>query len=170
MFRAVFGAIKRTIIRVADASVFRATRNDDVQSAVRGERKSPGKRLFLSDPLVLQRPCLAAICALVNASSEPGNIQDTGVLGTSGIEQDMRWRSLIHSGARLAPRFTSVIADADSTLILRRILMTPHFRTRQVMRITVHPPQAAAHLRIKGQPVCSVDPIARDAGGRTLPA
>src|SRR5579864_5923819 len=165
MFGAISGTIKRTIAGVANAAIFRPTRNNNVQGSIRRQRQSPGKRLRLRDSLIFQRPAFAAVDALVNAASKAGNIQNSRINRAARVEQNVRGSRFLHSGIRSTPSLTSIFAETNSAFVVRRVLVSPHLWSGQIMGAAVNAPHPAAHLGIECDPVSGVAPLFRHSGG-----
>src|SRR5207253_6968611 len=75
----------------------------------------------------------------------------------------------VHSRVRPRPSFSAVIAYANPAFVVGNVLMTPHFRTRQIMRVAIHAPHAATNFGVKRKPICRIQPFLRHAFGGALP-
>src|ERR1700730_8935353 len=151
-------AIDGTVARVSETAALGAARQHDVESSVRSLVQPPGERLLLSDPLILQRPGLSTVCALVDSASESSHIQDASIRRAIGIKQDVGSRRFLHSGVRFLPGLASILAAADSALVIQHGVFPPHLGTRQVVGIAVDAPDAVGNFRIKNNPVGGVQP------------
>src|SRR5437763_137370 len=163
----MLGAVARTIespvAGIPDAPVFRTSCQKHIEDPVCAAGQSPRKWFGLADSLVLQRPRVSAVHALVHSAAKPGNVENARIHGARGIEQNVRGGGLIHSTIRFCPGLTAIIAAAHTAFVSGDRSMPPHFRTRQVMRTAVHTAGPPFHLRIEDHPIRRVGPVVRNA-------
>src|SRR6185312_8617217 len=165
MLRVVAGPIQGAVSGVADAGVFRAARDHEVESFIRSSRESPRERLVLSDALILERPRFAVIGALVNAAAERCYVEHPIPNLARWIKKDVGWRRLRHAIVRCAPVFSSVITAADAPFVVEYRVAAPHLRARKIMSAAVHAPHAAFDLGIEHEPIGGIQPPLRYSGG-----